>query len=70
MSTLLATQCSLDFVYTSINNGKIKFIPYIYIPFSQNRDEKTYISARSEGVKHEHAVCFLSAEQRRQPIRL
>ena len=32
-------------VYASINIKKIKFIPYIYIPFSQNFDEKSQISA-------------------------
>ena len=29
----------------------MKFIPYVYIPFSQNFDEKSYISAKIEAVK-------------------
>ena len=35
---------------------KNKFIPDIYISFSQNLDEKTNISAKIEAVKHFHAV--------------
>ena len=39
-------------VYTSINIRKYKFIAYIHIRFNQNLDGKSYISAKSEAVKH------------------
>ena len=53
-----------------MNIRKIMFIPYIYPLFTQNLDEKSYISATTEAVKHLHAVVLLSAEQRGRPIRL
>ena len=43
-------------LYTSINIRKIKFIAYIYIPFKQNLEEKSYISAKIDTVKHLHAA--------------
>ena len=57
-------------VYTSINIGKIKFIAHIYIHFDQNLDEKFYIRAKIEVVKH--LQCSLSGfrGQCRRPIRL
>ena len=57
-------------VYTSIDIRKIKFIAYIYIPFSQNPNEKSYRSAKIQAVKHLRAVFLLTAEQRRRPTRL
>ena len=56
-------------IYTSINIRKIKVIVYIYTPLNQNLDEKFYIKAEIEAVKHLHAVFLLTAEQRRRPIR-
>ena len=50
---LLVTTCSLHFDKHQIKN---KFIGYIYIHFNQNLDEKSYISAKIEAVKHLHAV--------------
>ena len=46
------------------------FIAYIYIPFNQNLDKKSYKNAKKEAVKHLHAVFLLTAEQRRRQIRL
>ena len=37
--------------------------PYIYIHVNQNLDEKFYLSAITEAVKHLHAVFLLIAEQ-------
>ena len=45
-------------------------MPYIYIHVNQNLDKKSYTSAKIEAVKHLHAVCLLTAEQHRRPIRL
>ena len=42
----------------------------IYIPFNQNLDEKSYMSAKTEAVKHLHAVFLLTMAQCRRPIRL
>ena len=52
MGTLLAT----NVVYTPINIERIKFISYIYIPFSQNFDDKSYISAKIKAIQHLKAV--------------
>ena len=43
-------------VYTSINIRKIKFIAYIYVPFNQILDEKSYFTAKIEAVKHLHEI--------------
>ena len=43
-------------VNTSINIRKNKFIAYIYTCHSQNLDEISYISAKTESVKHLQAV--------------
>ena len=51
-------------VYTSTKIKKIKLIAYIYIRFNQNMDNKSYISAKIEAVKHLHTVFLLLAEQR------
>ena len=59
-----------NIVFTSINIRKVKLIAYIYIPFNQNLDEKSYISAKIEAVKQLHAVFLLTAEQRQHLIRL
>ena len=53
-----------------MNSRKIKFIAYIYIRFNQNLDEKSYISAKIEAVKHLFVVFLLTAELLRCPIRL
>ena len=60
---------ALNVVYSSINIRKIKFIAYIYIRFSQNLDENSYISAITEAGKHLHGVFLLIAGQRRRPVR-
>ena len=39
----------------------------IYIRFNQIFDEKSYISATIEAVKHLHAFFLLTAEHRRRP---
>ena len=49
---------------------RTKFIVYIYIRFNRNLDEKSYISAEIEAVKHLYAVFLLTAKERRRPIRL
>ena len=51
--------------------GKIRFIHiHIFIAFNQNFDEKFYISAKLDVVKHSPAVFLLTAKQRRRPIGL
>ena len=45
----------------------IEFIAYIYICFNQIFDEKSYISAKIEAIKHLHAIFLLAAEQCRCP---
>ena len=54
-------------VYTLINLRKIKVIAYIHICFNQNLDEKLYITAKNEEVKHLHTVFLLTVEQRLRP---
>ena len=43
-------------VYTLINIRKNQFTAYIYIHYNQTLDEKSYISAKIEAVKHFQAV--------------
>ena len=57
-------------IYISINITKIKFVASVYIRFNHTFDEKSYISPKTEAVNILHAVCLLTAEQRRRPIRL
>ena len=45
---------------------KSRYPLYIFIHFSQNPDEKSYISAKIEAVKHLHAVNLLSAPPSKQ----